>query len=46
LKSPEGQDYIINACSGSAQENISSSKLEEMRFFSYSIEKTEFLVKK
>jgi len=46
LKSPEGQDYIINACSGSAQENISSSKLEEMRFFSYSIEKTEFFGKK
>jgi len=41
LKSPEGQDHIINACSGSAQENISSSKLEEMRFFPYSTEKTE-----
>ncbi|MBF0224223.1 MAG: restriction endonuclease subunit S [Desulfobacterales bacterium] len=41
LKSTEGQDYIINACAGSAQENISSSKLEEMKFVSYSKEKTE-----
>ncbi|MGK5095446.1 hypothetical protein WDW89_25970 [Deltaproteobacteria bacterium TL4] len=40
LKSPEGQDHIIHACSGSAQENISSSKLEEMKFVSYSKDST------
>ncbi|ROL61346.1 restriction endonuclease subunit S [Bacteroidetes/Chlorobi group bacterium ChocPot_Mid] len=31
----EGQEYIKNVCSGSAQENISSSDLEAMEFESY-----------
>lgn len=35
LKSREGQDHIINACSGSAQENISTTGIEEMVFASY-----------
>jgi len=35
LKSREGQDHIINACSGSAQENISTTGIEEMIFASY-----------
>jgi len=35
LKSIDGQDHIINTCSGSAQENISSTGIEEMRFASY-----------
>ncbi len=41
LKSREGQDHIMNACSGSAQENISTTGLEEMEFVSYSKERTE-----
>lgn len=45
LKSREGQDYIINACAGSAQENISSSGIEEMNFVSYEKEKTNLLGK-
>jgi type I restriction enzyme S subunit len=36
LKSREGQEHIINTCSGSAQENISSSGIEEMDFVKYS----------
>ncbi len=36
LKSREGQEHIINTCSGSAQENISSSGIEEMDFMKYS----------
>ncbi len=36
FKSREGQDHIINAASGSAQENISSGSLEEMDFMTYS----------
>jgi type I restriction enzyme, S subunit len=36
LKSREGQDHIINTCSGSAQENISSSGIEGMDFTKYS----------
>jgi type I restriction enzyme S subunit len=39
LKSREGQDHIINACSGSAQENISTTGIEEMIFSSYDSEK-------
>ncbi|OIR07657.1 EcoKI restriction-modification system protein HsdS [mine drainage metagenome] len=39
LKSREGQDHIINACSGSAQENISTNGIEEMVFASYNSEK-------
>jgi len=35
LKSREGQDHIINACSGSAQENISTTGIEEMIFAKY-----------
>ena len=35
LKSREGQDHIINACSGSAQENISTTGIEEMVFAKY-----------
>ena len=35
LKSREGQDHIINACAGSAQENISTTGIEEMSFASY-----------
>lgn len=38
LKSLEGQDHIINTCSGSAQENISSSGIEGMDFAKYSEE--------
>jgi type I restriction enzyme S subunit len=30
LKSPEGQDHIINTSTGSAQENISSTGIESM----------------
>ena len=41
LKSREGQDHIMNACSGSAQENISTTGLEEMEFVSYSKERTD-----
>jgi type I restriction enzyme S subunit len=40
LKSRQGQDYITNTCSGSAQENISSSSIEGMDFTPYSEEKT------
>ena len=40
LKSREGQDHIINACSGSAQENISTTGIEEMIFASYDSVKT------
>ncbi len=39
LKSREGQEHIINTCSGSAQENISSSGIEEMDFIRYSEDK-------
>ncbi|MBI5747737.1 MAG: restriction endonuclease subunit S [Nitrospinae bacterium] len=39
FKSREGQDHIINACSGSAQENISTTGIEEMIFASYDSEK-------
>ena len=35
LKSREGQDHILNACSGSAQENISTTGIEEMIFAKY-----------
>ena len=35
LKSREGQDHITNACAGSAQENISTTGIEEMSFASY-----------
>lgn len=35
LKSREGQDHILNACSGSAQENISTTGIEEMVFAKY-----------
>lgn len=36
LKSKEGQEHIANTCSGSAQENISSSGIEQMNFIKYS----------
>ncbi|MDI6803036.1 MAG: restriction endonuclease subunit S [Bacteroidota bacterium] len=36
LKSREGQEHIMNTCSGSAQENISSSGIENMDFVPYS----------
>jgi type I restriction enzyme S subunit len=39
LKFREGQDHIINACSGSAQENISTTGIEEMVFAKYDEEK-------
>ena len=45
LKSREGQEHIINACAGSAQENISSTGLEEMNFISYEKERTDSLGK-
>ena len=45
LKSREGQDHIINACAGSAQENISSSGIEEMSFIPYKAEITNSLGK-
>jgi type I restriction enzyme, S subunit len=35
LKSREGQDHISNACSGSVQENISTTGIEQMAFASY-----------
>jgi type I restriction enzyme S subunit len=41
VKSIEGQDHILNACSGSAQENISTSGIEEMKFAPYSKEKAD-----
>lgn len=41
LKSREGQDHIINTCSGSAQENISTTGIEEMIFASYNAEKAD-----
>ena len=40
LKSREGQDHIINTCSGSAQENISTVGIEKMVFASYDFAKT------
>ncbi|MBI4929350.1 MAG: restriction endonuclease subunit S [Bacteroidetes bacterium] len=40
LKSREGQDHIVNACAGSAQENISTTGIEEMKFASYDSEKS------
>src|SRR5690606_38841714 len=40
LKSREGQKHILNACAGSAQENISSSGIEEMSFPAYNKERT------
>ncbi|MCE2935516.1 MAG: restriction endonuclease subunit S [Flammeovirgaceae bacterium] len=43
LKSREGQEHIINACAGSAQENISSSGIEEMAFPGYDKEKVKSL---
>ncbi|HRI27845.1 MAG TPA: restriction endonuclease subunit S, partial [Chitinophagales bacterium] len=39
LKSREGQDHILNACAGSAQENISSTGIEEMSFVTYDEER-------
>ncbi len=45
LKSREGQDHIINACAGSAQENISSTGIEEMSFIPYEAERTNSLGK-
>ncbi|MDY0082892.1 MAG: restriction endonuclease subunit S [Ignavibacteriaceae bacterium] len=39
LKSREGQEHIINTCSGSAQENISAAGIEEMEFAPYSKER-------
>ncbi|MBI4946131.1 MAG: restriction endonuclease subunit S [Bacteroidetes bacterium] len=39
LKSREGQDHILNTCSGSAQENISTTGIEEMIFASYNEKK-------
>lgn len=45
LKSREGQEHIINACAGSAQENISSSGIEEMAFPGYDRRKVEPLGK-
>jgi len=36
LRSREGQEHIIDAASGSAQANISSTGIEEMAFVSYS----------
>jgi len=45
LKSREGQEHIINACAGSAQENISSTGIEEMSFVCYEKEKTDSLGK-
>ncbi len=45
LKSREGQEHIINACAGSAQENISSAGIEKMNFVSYEKEKTDSLGK-
>jgi type I restriction enzyme S subunit len=45
LKSREGQDHIINACAGSAQENISSLGIEEMSFTTYDRKKTNELGK-
>jgi type I restriction enzyme S subunit len=46
LKSREGQDHIINACVGSAQENISSLGIEEMSFATYDRKTTNELGKK
>lgn len=40
LKAREGQDHITNACAGSAQENISTTGLEEMLFASYDAAKS------
>ncbi len=45
LKSREGQEHIINACAGSAQENISSTGIEEMNFVSYERERIDSLGK-
>lgn len=45
LKAREGQDHIINACAGSAQENISSAGIEEMSFIPYEKERTNSLGK-
>lgn len=39
LKSREGQEHISNACSGSAQENISTTGIEQMDFATYNFEK-------
>ncbi|GIL22125.1 MAG: type I restriction endonuclease subunit S [Bacteroidota bacterium] len=43
LKSKEGQEHITNACAGSAQENISSTGIEEMLFASYNEQKVNDL---
>ena len=43
LKSREGQEHITNACAGSAQENISSSGIEEMSFASFNEQKVNSL---
>ncbi|MDD4604555.1 MAG: restriction endonuclease subunit S [Bacteroidales bacterium] len=43
LKSREGQEYIKNACAGSAQENISSAGIEEMSFVHYEKGRTDSL---
>ncbi|MBS1640665.1 MAG: restriction endonuclease subunit S [Bacteroidetes bacterium] len=39
LRSPEGQDHVINTASGSAQENISTTGIESMIVPKISIEK-------
>lgn len=39
LSSSIGQDHITNACAGSAQENISTTGIEEMIFASYNSSK-------
>ena len=41
LKSREGQEHIMNACAGSAQENISSAGIEEMNFVTYDKQKAD-----
>lgn len=35
LKSTEGQEHILNTCTGSAQENISAIGIEQMEFIPY-----------
>lgn len=46
LRSREGQDHITNACAGSAQENISTTGIEEMPFASYNSTKTNLFGEK
>jgi len=45
LKSREGQEYIINSCAGSAQENISTTGIEQMPFLPFKMYRTESLGK-